>query len=204
MDRLQKKCFAASAGLHLLLGAILVFGPAFLTPDKAPRRPGLPNPEDPPVGQVFTLVPEQAVAAPSQPPSAAETTVRAPDQPRPSTSAQRASTTKPVLPTEAKPAAHPARSSNTRASGRDTRAEQLDNSPGDFARHKNRIRNQYRRWRGRCLCAVCPGEIHDQLGLEWRERGERFCRGQSHRDHRERWESGGIEDRQFFGQCRGG
>ena len=30
MDRLQKKCFVASTGLHLLLGLILLVGPAFL------------------------------------------------------------------------------------------------------------------------------------------------------------------------------
>jgi hypothetical protein len=30
MERLQKKCFAASASLHLLLGLILVVGPAFV------------------------------------------------------------------------------------------------------------------------------------------------------------------------------
>jgi outer membrane biosynthesis protein TonB len=32
MDRLQKKCVVASAGLHGLLAAVLVFGPAFLVP----------------------------------------------------------------------------------------------------------------------------------------------------------------------------
>jgi colicin import membrane protein len=31
MDRLQQKCFVASAGLHLLLAVILVIGPAFLS-----------------------------------------------------------------------------------------------------------------------------------------------------------------------------
>jgi outer membrane biosynthesis protein TonB len=31
MDRLQKKCFVASAGFHLLLALILLVGPAFLT-----------------------------------------------------------------------------------------------------------------------------------------------------------------------------
>jgi len=31
MDRLQKKCFIASAGFHLLLALILLIGPAFLT-----------------------------------------------------------------------------------------------------------------------------------------------------------------------------
>ena len=31
MDRLQKKCFIASAGFHLLLGCILLVGPAFLS-----------------------------------------------------------------------------------------------------------------------------------------------------------------------------
>ncbi len=32
MDRLQKKCFVASVGLHALLAAVLLFGPAFLAP----------------------------------------------------------------------------------------------------------------------------------------------------------------------------
>src|SRR4029077_14698800 len=31
MDRLQKKCFIVTAGVHLLLGLILIVGPAFLT-----------------------------------------------------------------------------------------------------------------------------------------------------------------------------
>src|ERR1039458_9776183 len=31
MNRLQKKCFIASAGFHLLLGLILLIGPAFLS-----------------------------------------------------------------------------------------------------------------------------------------------------------------------------
>jgi colicin import membrane protein len=36
MDRLQKKCFMASAGLHLLLGLILVVGPAFVVSKSKP------------------------------------------------------------------------------------------------------------------------------------------------------------------------
>ena len=36
MNRLQKKCFVASAGLHLLLGLILVIGPAFLVSQSKP------------------------------------------------------------------------------------------------------------------------------------------------------------------------
>jgi len=36
MDRLQKKCFVASAGLHLLLGLILVVGPAFVASQSKP------------------------------------------------------------------------------------------------------------------------------------------------------------------------
>lgn len=41
MNRLQKKCFLASAALHGLLLAVLVFGPAFLKPEKhvIPNQP---------------------------------------------------------------------------------------------------------------------------------------------------------------------
>ena len=42
MDRLQQKCFAASAGVHSLLMVILVVGPAFLVPTSKPdNRPPL-------------------------------------------------------------------------------------------------------------------------------------------------------------------
>lgn len=34
MNRLQKKCFIASAGMHLLLALLLVIGPAFIAPKK--------------------------------------------------------------------------------------------------------------------------------------------------------------------------
>src|SRR5262249_55672353 len=40
MDRLQKKCFIASAGIHLLLALIRIIGPAFIStknkPDDSP------------------------------------------------------------------------------------------------------------------------------------------------------------------------
>ena len=38
MDRLQKKCFIASAGFHLLLALILLIGPAFLTSKSTPEN----------------------------------------------------------------------------------------------------------------------------------------------------------------------
>lgn len=37
MNRLQKKCFFAASGLHLLLALILLIGPAFLSPDNRPE-----------------------------------------------------------------------------------------------------------------------------------------------------------------------
>ena len=36
MNRLQQKCFVASAGFHLLLLVILLVGPAFLAPKSKP------------------------------------------------------------------------------------------------------------------------------------------------------------------------
>ncbi len=39
MDRLQKKCFVASAGLHLLLLLVILFGPAFLAGKKKEALP---------------------------------------------------------------------------------------------------------------------------------------------------------------------
>jgi len=41
MNRLQKKCFFASAGFHLLLGLILLIGPAFLATRPADNPPPL-------------------------------------------------------------------------------------------------------------------------------------------------------------------
>jgi TonB family protein len=96
MDRLQKKCFIVSAGLHLLLGLILVVGPAFLSKKQPPEMPvldfvpyrtvdamvsggGNPNgsvPQPPPVAQPQP----QAKPPPPAPPPRPE--VREPDPPK--------------------------------------------------------------------------------------------------------------------------
>src|SRR6186713_412561 len=34
MDRLQKKCFVASCGMHVVLVLVVIFGAAFFSPDK--------------------------------------------------------------------------------------------------------------------------------------------------------------------------
>ena len=42
MNRLEKKCFIASAGLHVFLFVLVIFGAAFLVPpDKTVARPPL-------------------------------------------------------------------------------------------------------------------------------------------------------------------
>ena len=103
MDRLQKKCFIASAGFHLLLAAILLVGPAFLssssksdsTPildvipgkviDAAFNGGGNPNAKPPP-----PLPPENKPQPPApqplpQPPPQPQPEVRATPEPAPET-----------------------------------------------------------------------------------------------------------------------
>jgi TonB family protein len=100
MDRLQKKCFLASAGLHLLLLVILLVGPAFVssrsTPDNMPvldfvplrtvdaliSGGGNPNAKPPPAPLAKPLpAPPAPVVTPAPPPPQPEK-VRAPDPPR--------------------------------------------------------------------------------------------------------------------------
>jgi outer membrane biosynthesis protein TonB len=57
MDRLQKKCVAVSVGLHSLLAAVLVFGPAFLVPSSKTVNM-----------DVLTVIPDILVDAPSSNP----------------------------------------------------------------------------------------------------------------------------------------
>src|SRR6266705_1366642 len=91
MNRLQKKCFIASTGFHLLLGLVLLVGTGFLSSRKPPEdRPpsrfipaktidelfsnpgaGSPAPQLQPQPQV------QPIAPPSQP------QVRTPEPPKP-------------------------------------------------------------------------------------------------------------------------
>src|SRR2546421_4046319 len=73
MDRLQRKCFIASAGLHLLLGAVLIFGPAFLAPGRRADRAAQANGQmDPAALQVFTLLPEPVASSQPETQSAAQ------------------------------------------------------------------------------------------------------------------------------------
>ncbi|MGO8925655.1 MAG: TonB family protein [Limisphaerales bacterium] len=82
MDRLQQKCFVASAGLHLLLAVILVIGPAFLaSKSKSDNSPildvipgklidaafsggGNPNAKPPPPAPLAPPAPQVAQPAP--------------------------------------------------------------------------------------------------------------------------------------------
>ena len=76
MNRLQKKCFIAATGFHLLLAAILIVGPAFLSSN--PKTDDLPLLNFVPVKTVDSLMsgggnpkaqPPPAVAQPApQPP----------------------------------------------------------------------------------------------------------------------------------------
>jgi TonB family protein len=89
MSRLQKKCFIASTGLHLLLAFILIVGPAFLLPESQPRN--LPTLDFVPVKTVDALIsgggnPKAQPPAPAplpapQPPAPA--VVTPPPQPKP-------------------------------------------------------------------------------------------------------------------------
>jgi TonB family protein len=68
MDRLQRKCAIASAGLHLLLAFILIFGPAFLAPSQKFGKSD--DSSLPTENQVIQLVPlplENAVSQPAHP-----------------------------------------------------------------------------------------------------------------------------------------
>jgi TonB family protein len=87
MSRLQKKCFLASAGFHLLLALILIVGPAFLSPNS--KTDNLPILDFVPVKTVDALVsgggnpralPPPAVTQPTpQPPTPAPPAVSPPE-----------------------------------------------------------------------------------------------------------------------------
>jgi TonB family protein len=88
MDRLQKKCFIASAGIHLLLALILVIGPAFVSTKGKPDD--LPLLDFVPVKTVDALVsgggnpnakPPPAVQAPQPQPPVTQPAL--PQQPEP-------------------------------------------------------------------------------------------------------------------------
>jgi TonB family protein len=82
MDRLQRKCAVASAGLHLLLAFILVFGPGFLAPSqKSSRATGSSELTE---KQVIQLVP-----LPSEDPRVVQTPTASPStQPKASNTAR--------------------------------------------------------------------------------------------------------------------
>ena len=99
MNRLQKKCFVASAGLHLLLGLILVIGPAFVVsqskPDNIPVLDFVPLKtvdaldvgRRGPQGQAAALADGEAPAAAASPrrhspASTPPVEVKQPDQPK--------------------------------------------------------------------------------------------------------------------------
>ena len=96
MDRLQKKCFVASAGLHLLLLVILLIGPAFVAsrsqPDNMPVLDFVPlrtvdalisgggNPDAKPPPAPLVEKPLPVPPAPAPPPQPEK--VRVPDPPK--------------------------------------------------------------------------------------------------------------------------
>src|SRR4051812_39591238 len=127
MNRLQKKCFAASAGLHVLLGAVLVFGPGFLPERKARQLGQAANPQDLSVNQVFTLLPETVFSAPSQPPQpSAQIAADANAQPQPERPAPKAAKGRALLPSEANPVPRTPKASSNRTASRDAQAKQFD------------------------------------------------------------------------------
>jgi TonB family protein len=97
MNRLHKKCFIGSAGIHLLLFVILLVGPAFLSSNQKPNPVdtqtlnfipsklidapfaggGSPNAKPPPVAQIVPPPPAQS------PPKAAEEKPREPEIAKP-------------------------------------------------------------------------------------------------------------------------
>lgn len=102
MNRLQKKCFVASAGIHLLLALILFIGPGFL---RSPSKPddlsilnfvpaktvdelvapggGNPNAKPPPAAPVLPPVePQPQVTPPPPKPEPQPERVREPDPPK--------------------------------------------------------------------------------------------------------------------------
>jgi colicin import membrane protein len=70
MNRLQKKCFVASAGIHLLLGLILFIGPGFISSRSKPND-DLPILNFVPVKTVDELVAPGGGNPKAQPPAAA-------------------------------------------------------------------------------------------------------------------------------------
>lgn len=105
MDRLQKKCFIGSAGFHLLLVAILLTGPAFLSSksksddlpplnfvpsiliDGAEQGGGNPNVRPPPAAPMSTppvqAAPPPQVVTPPPAPTPTPTPVLPPEKPQP-------------------------------------------------------------------------------------------------------------------------
>jgi TonB family protein len=103
MNRLQKKCFVASAGIHLLLGLILFIGPAFVSSTSKPDdnlptlnfvplktvdelvAPGGGNPKAQPPAATPQPIPQAAQAAPPPPqpkPQIQPEKVREPEPPK--------------------------------------------------------------------------------------------------------------------------
>ncbi|HOX59747.1 MAG TPA: TonB family protein [Candidatus Paceibacterota bacterium] len=98
MNRLQQKCFVASAGIHVLLMVILVIGPAFLT-SKSKSDPR------PPLDYIPTKLIDAAFAGGGNPNGTPPPP--APPEPRPPTPAPPAQLPEPVKPQPAAPPPEP-------------------------------------------------------------------------------------------------
>jgi len=88
MNRLQKKCFVASAGVHLLLALILFIGPAFIP--SRPKPEDLPTLDFVPVKTVDELISgggnpkaKPVAALPAQPPPQPQPAAAPPPKPQP-------------------------------------------------------------------------------------------------------------------------
>src|SRR5215469_18595815 len=79
MNRLQKKCFAASAGVHLLLAIILFIGPGFISHNPRPDDLAILN--FVPVKTVDDLVAPGGGNPKAKPPAAAPLPTPPPSQP---------------------------------------------------------------------------------------------------------------------------
>jgi TonB family protein len=127
MDRLHRKCFIASAGLHLLLVLILVIGPAFRSPSrKGGQAAQLSGQPDPAAFHLITLLPDPLPESQPQPGRVLQP-VPANPQPQPSLRSQKGTTGKGLKAPQANtnPASRNSTPSARSNPSRDARVEQF-------------------------------------------------------------------------------
>ena len=141
INRLQRKCVIASAGLHLLLGVILIFGPAFVARDRNPDHLGKPSSQnDLPAVQLINLPPEALPASQPQPEHTTQPLV-ANDKSEPKQALQKLGTSRglkaPKVTTNPVARNHPPSAGSHQT--RDSRLEQFEQLVKDFQKGRSSV-----------------------------------------------------------------